>query len=43
MITNFLKIKDNFLKYLLTMDDNFRDNYQGIQAIPIHEFLLLDN
>lgn len=40
---SLLEIKDNFTKYLLTIDDDFRDNYQGIQAMPIHEFLLQDN
>jgi uncharacterized protein len=39
---SLMEIKDNFPKYLLTMDDDFRDNYQGIQAMPIHEFLLMD-
>jgi predicted AAA+ superfamily ATPase len=39
---SLLKIHDQFPKYVVTMDDIWKDNVQGIKHITIQEFLLLD-
>ena len=36
---SLLEIKDNYPKFLLTLDGDFRDNFQGIEALPVYEFL----
>ncbi len=36
---NLLAIKDNFPKYVITMDDYSGASYEGIQHIPLKEFL----
>ncbi len=35
-----MNIGDNYPKYVLTMDDFFDDNLEGIKHLQIHEFLL---
>ena len=39
---NLLKIKDNYPKFVLRMDDFANFNYEGIQTIHIADFLLSD-
>jgi uncharacterized protein len=36
---NLLAIKDNFPKYVITMDDYTGGSYEGIQHLPLKEFL----
>ncbi len=37
-----LKIKDNYPKYLITMDKTWKDNIEGVKHIYIADFLLMD-
>ncbi len=37
---NLLKIKDNYPKYVISMDKIQGNTYEGIQQISLHEFLL---
>jgi len=37
---NLLKIKDNYPKMVVTMDDQYTNSYQGIEHIPIRKFLM---
>ncbi|MCD4772028.1 MAG: ATP-binding protein [Bacteroidales bacterium] len=37
---NLLKIKDNYPKYVISMDNIQGNTYEGIQQISLHEFLL---
>ncbi len=37
-----LSIKDNFPKYIVSMDRKWQDNYQGIKHIFIADFLLME-
>ena len=37
---NLLKIKDNYPKMVITLDEQFKNTYQGITHIPIRKFLL---
>lgn len=39
---SLLKINDNFHKYVVTMDDVWKDNIQGVKHMQIHDFLLLN-
>ena len=39
---NLLKIKDNYPKFVLRMDDFANSNYEGIQTMHIADFLLSD-
>ena len=39
---NLLKIKDNYPKYVLRMDDFATGNYEGIKTMHIADFLLAD-
>lgn len=41
--SSLLPIDDHFPKYVVTMDEFFKDNIDGIQHVPISEFLLADN
>lgn len=36
---NLLKIKDNYPKYVITMDDTFKNTYKGIKHWSIRDFL----
>jgi len=38
-----LQIKDNFPKFVITMDKVFRDNIEGVKHMHIAEFLTLEN
>jgi len=38
-----LEIKDHYPKYVVTMDQVWKDNVEGIRHIHIADFLLLDN
>ncbi len=40
---NLLKIKDNFEKVVVSMDNLFVDDYKGIKHMNIKDFLLVDN
>lgn len=37
-----LAISDQFPKYVVSLDDFWKDNVQGIQHIQLHEFLLME-
>lgn len=37
-----LKIKDNYPKYVVTMDDFFEDNIDGVKHINLADFLLME-
>jgi predicted AAA+ superfamily ATPase len=37
---NLLKIKDNYPKKVITLGDDFRNSYQGIECISLEQFLL---
>ncbi len=37
---NLLKIKDNYPKVVIGMDEQFKNTYQGITYLPIREFLM---
>ena len=37
-----LKVKDNYPKYVVTMDENWKDSIEGIVHIHIADFLLMD-
>lgn len=37
-----LKIKDNYPKYVVTMDDFFEDNIDGVKHVNLAEFLLME-
>ena len=39
---NLLKIKDNYPKYVLRMDNFANGNYEGIKTMHIADFLLAD-
>ena len=39
---NLLKIKDNYPKFVLRMDDFAKSNYEGIYTLHIADFLLSD-
>jgi predicted AAA+ superfamily ATPase len=41
--TPLLKIRDNFPKYVVTMDEHWRDNVEGVKKIHIADFLLMDS
>ena len=36
---NLLEIKDNYPKYVVTMDDYAGVSYEGIKHIPLRQFL----
>jgi hypothetical protein len=38
---NLLQIKDNYPKIVVTMDEQFRYTYQGIEHVPIRKFLMV--
>ena len=38
-----LKIKDNYPKYVLSLDENSTDNIDGIKQMHIADFLLIEN
>lgn len=38
-----LKIKDNYPKYLITMDKTWKDNIEGVKHMYIGDFLLMDD
>ena len=38
--TNLLEIRDNYRKYLVTMDSLAKGNYEGIEIVNIADFLL---
>lgn len=40
--TPLLQIKDNYPKYLITMDKTWKDNIEGIKHMYIADFLLMD-
>jgi predicted AAA+ superfamily ATPase len=40
---NLLKIKDNYPKMLITLDNMEGASYQGIRQIPVRKFLLFKN
>ena len=40
--TPLLSIKDQFPKYVVTMDELWKDNIQGVQHFHIQDFLLLE-
>ena len=40
--TPLLQITDNYPKYLVTMDETWQDNVEGIQHLHIADFLLLN-
>lgn len=40
--TPLMEIRDHYPKYVVTMDDVWRDNYEGIKHIHIADFLLAD-
>jgi len=40
--TPLLKIKDNYPKYVLTMDNTWNDNIEGIKHLHIVDFLMMD-
>ena len=42
-IQPLLKIKDNYPKYVLSLDENSTDNIDGIKQMHIADFLLLEN
>lgn len=37
---NLLKIKDNYPKIVITMDEQFKNSYRGITHLPIRQFLM---
>jgi predicted AAA+ superfamily ATPase len=37
---SLLKIKDQYPKYVLSLDTFFRKNYEGVRYMPLGEFLL---
>ncbi len=37
-----LQIKDNYPKYLITMDKTWKDNIEGVKHFYIADFLLMD-
>jgi hypothetical protein len=39
---SLLEIKDNFPKYVVTMDPLWTDNIEGIQHVNIADFLLME-
>ena len=41
--TPLLEIRDNHPKYVVSMDDLWRDNIEGIKHMHIADFLLLEN
>ena len=38
---NLEKIKDNYPKMVVTMDEQFSNTYQGIEHVPIRKFLMI--
>jgi predicted AAA+ superfamily ATPase len=40
---SLLKIKDQYPKYVVSMDTFFRENYEGVRYMPLGEFLLSGN
>ena len=40
--TPLLEVKDNHPKYVVTMDETWRDNIEGIQHRHIADFLLMN-
>ena len=38
-----LEIKDNYPKYVVTMDEFWKDNIEGVKHIHIADFLLMEN
>jgi predicted AAA+ superfamily ATPase len=40
---SLLKIKDQYPKYVVSLDTFFRENYEGIRYMPLGEFLLSEN
>jgi predicted AAA+ superfamily ATPase len=40
---SLLKIKDQYPKYVISLDTFFRENYEGVRYMPIGEFLLSGN
>ena len=41
--TPLLEIKDNHPKYVVTMDEFWKDNIEGVKHIYIGDFLLMEN
>jgi len=37
---NLLKIKDNYPKMVITMDEQFKNTYQGTTLLPLRKFLM---
>jgi predicted AAA+ superfamily ATPase len=37
-----LKIKDQYPKYVVSLDSFFRENFEGVRYAPLGEFLLMD-
>ena len=42
-INNLLALKDNFPKYVVTMDEMDVGNVQGVQIVHLMDFLLMDS
>ena len=41
--SSLIQIKDNHPKYVVTMDEFWKDNIEGIKHIHIADFLLMEN
>ncbi|MCF8346088.1 MAG: hypothetical protein K9G38_02660 [Bacteroidales bacterium] len=41
--TLLLEIKDNHPKYVVTMDEFWKDNLEGVKHVDIADFLLMEN
>ncbi len=41
--TPLLEIKDNYPKYVVTMDKLWKDNIEGVKHVYIADFLLMEN
>jgi uncharacterized protein len=40
--TTLLEIRDHYPKYIVTMDEHWQDNIEGVKYVHIADFLMMD-